>query len=496
MKPNKLSIIINKGLIKEVNNSDITKITIDGENYKFDNSYVIPGIVDAHAHIIGLGENLNTIRLEKAKTKSDLINLVKQIDVNDGWITGRGWNEEQWDEKLLHKKDLDFISSDIPIFLVRVDGHAAWVNSKALELSNIKHDTSNPPGGSIEKDNNGNPTGILVDNAIEIVRDIIPKRSLDLIKKYILDACHECLKNGITEVHDMDVHLEHIPAYKELDDENLLPIRLIQYIRGFDGEYKNLQPKPYNGNNLQIIGLKFYADGALGSRGALMINKYHDADTFGLELISKDELYERTSEGCNNGWDIAVHAIGDKANRNVLDAYERLRANNYNNILRIEHSQLIHPSDISRFEKLSVFASVQPIHCTADKDMAIKRLGKDFNLAYPWMTLLNSNAKLIAGSDFPIESHNPFWGIDSFVNRKSVGEDISWKPEETLTLENALIPYCYTPHLATKNNNSGSIKSGNRADITIINNDLSHTKNIKNTQVIATVSGGKLTKHL
>lgn len=496
MKPSKLTININNGLIDSVNNSDITEIIIDGSSKRFENAYVIPGIVDAHAHIIGLGENLNTVRLEKAKSKSELLHLVKQIDINDGWITGRGWNEEDWEDNIIHKLDLDTISSDIPIFLVRVDGHAAWVNSKALELSEINKYTANPNGGTIQIDAGGNPTGLLIDNAIELVRDNIPKASNELIKKFVLDACYECLRNGITEVHDMDVHLNHLHAYKELDNDNLLPIRLVQYIRGFDGEYKKLQSRPYSGNNLQIIGLKFYADGALGSRGALMINKYNDADTYGLELINKDELYDRASEGCDNGWGIAVHAIGDKANRNVLDVYQRLRSDDYENILRIEHSQLVHPDDIKRFSELNVFASVQPIHCTSDKNMAIKRLGENYNFAYPWKTLHNTGTKLIAGSDFPIESHNPFFGIDAFVNRRAINEEITWQKEETLSLEDALNSYCYTPHLATGNSNSGSLELGKRADITIIDNDLSQSKNVKNTKVIATISNGKLTKHL
>lgn len=494
--PKKLSITINNGIITEVNNSDISEITIDGITHNYADSYAIPGIVDAHAHIIGLGENLNTIRLEKATSKDELIELVKQIVVTEGWITGRGWNEENWNDQDLHRKDLDAISSDIPIFLVRVDGHAVWVNSKALELSEIDANTTNPSGGSIKKDKTGSPTGLLIDNAIELVRDNIPIRSKERIKKYIIDACYECLRNGITEVHDMDVHLEHLEFYKELDNDNLLPIRLVQYIRGFDGKYLETQPKPYQGNNLQIVGLKFYADGALGSRGALMIDKYDDYDTYGLELISTEELYERAKYGCENDWDIAVHAIGDKANRNVLDSFERLREDNYDNILRIEHSQLIHPDDIRKFNELKVFASVQPIHCTSDKNMAIKRLGESFKFAYPWKTLLDTGATLIAGSDFPIESHNPFFGIDAFVNRKAKNENTSWHPEETLQVQDALKSYCYTPYLASGNNNGGTIEIGKRADITIIDNDLSDQSKIKQTKVIATISAGKLTKHL
>lgn len=496
MKPSKLRVNIENGIIKEVSNSESTEFIIDSELFTFPNGYAIPGIVDSHAHIIGLGENLNTPRLERAKSKKELLEMVQGIKINSGWITGRGWNEELWSDNSIHKSDLDSINSEIPIFLIRVDGHAAWVNSKALEIAKINQKTPNPMGGSINKDLNGIPNGLLIDNAIELVRNIIPPKTKELIKKYILDACNECLRLGITEVHDMDVHLEHIHIYKELNDDNLLPIRLVQYIRGFDGEYEVLHPKPYINNYLQIIGLKFYADGALGSRGALMLDKYNDADTFGLELISTDELYQRAKVGCENGWDIAVHAIGDKANRNVLDAYDKLRAFNFQNKLRIEHSQLINPNDISRFKKLNVIASVQPIHCTSDKNMAIKRLGENYKFAYPWQTLINSDATLIAGSDFPIESYNPYLGIDAFRNRNGKGENKTWNEEETISLEDSLKSYCVNPHLASGNGSRGSIEISKSADISVIDNDLSNNKQIKHTECLATIVNGKLTKHL
>ena len=496
MKPNKLTIEIEDGIINSIFESDLTTIILEGKKIIFENSFIIPGIVDSHAHIIGLGENLNTIRLENAKSKNELLKMVKQIDIVDGWICGRGWNEENWDDNNLNSSDLDTISSEVPIFLVRVDGHAAWVNSKALSISGIDSNSKNPLGGKIVKDSEGKPTGLLIDNAIELVRNNIPKINKNTIKKYIIDACNECLRNGITEVHDMDVHLNHIEAYKELDGENLLPIRLVQYIRGFDGEYKHIQPSPYSGNNLHIIGLKFYADGALGSRGALMLDKYNDAETYGLELISRDELYKRPKEGCENNWDIAVHAIGDRANRNVLDVYERLRKDCYENNLRIEHSQLIHPEDIVRFNNLNVIASVQPIHCTSDKSMAIRRLGENYKYAYPWKTLMKNGALIIAGSDFPIESHNPFLGIDSFINRTAENEEESWQKEETLSIEEALLSYCYTPHFSTKTQLGGTLEKGEKANISIIDNDLTNTDTIKYTKVIATICNGKLTKHL
>lgn len=496
MVAKKLKIIVEKEKITDIEESHTTSIIINGLEQKYD-GYILPGIVDAHAHIIGLGENLNTIRLEKARSKEEVLEMISEIQINDGWITGRGWNEELWADKNISKKDLDLINSKVPVFLVRVDGHAAWVNTKALELSGIRADTIDPDGGSILKDNSGNPIGLLLDNAMELVRDNIPPRSIELTKKYILDACNECKRNGIVEVHNMDIHLEDLPAYKELDAENKLPIRLVQYIRGFDDEYKKLQPKPFQGNNLIIKGLKFYADGALGSRGALMIESYNDKNTKGLELISVNNLEEKAEEGCKNGWDIAVHAIGDKANRNVLDAYTELREKGYKNVLRVEHSQLINEDDLERFKELNVFASVQPIHCTSDKKMAIQRLGENYKYPYPWKSLLKKGATLIAGSDFPIESHNPFLGIDSFVSRIPLGENHTWQPEETISLSEAIDAYCFNPHIASGvGTDRGSLEIGNFANLCIINHDFTDKSTIKSTEVLATVTDGKLTNYL
>jgi len=332
---------------------------------------------------------------------------------------------------------------------------------------------------------------------MEIVRDNIPPRSIDLTKKYILDACNECKKYGIVEVHDMDVHLEDLPAYKELDAENKIPIRLVQYIRGFDDEYKRHQARPFHGNNLIIKGLKFYADGALGSRGALMINNYNDMDTQGLELISVNDLTHKAEEGCKAGWDIAVHAIGDKANRNVLDAYEFIRSKGYTNILRVEHSQLINKDDLNRFNHLDVYASVQPIHCTSDKKIAIQRLGTDYKYPYPWNSLAKNGAKLIAGSDFPIESHNPFLGIDSFVNRIPINEQESWQEEETISIAESLDAYCYEPHNASGvGGNRNRLVVDNYANLCIVDHDFTDKSRIKSTKILATVSDGNPTNYL
>lgn len=497
MMPKKLNIRVVNGKIISITDSDISCVEIDNKEYKFESGYIMPSLVDSHAHIIGLGMKLNNVDLEQAKSKAEVLKLIKQIEVQDGWITGRGWNEEIWGDKELNRFDLDSISTEIPIFLVRVDGHAAWVNSKAITLCSIDTNTEDPDGGKIIKDAQGMPNGLLIDNAIELVRDNIPLRSIETTKKYILDACNECLRVGITEVHDMDVHIEDIEAYKELDRENKLPIRLIQYIRGFDGEYQKHQTRPYIGNKLKIIGLKFYADGALGSRGALMIEKYKDADSYGLELISKEKLFEKVKLACENSWDIAVHAIGDKANRNILDVYESIRKVGYNNCLRIEHSQLISPTDIKRFAELNVVASVQPIHCTSDKKMAIDRLGEGYNYFYPWKTLIDAGTNLIAGSDFPIESHNPILGIDAFVNRIGKGETETWVKAETLTIEEAIDYYSKIPHQITKKLfDYMSFAVNDKAEFIVVSNDLESNSTIKECKILATISDGNITKHL
>jgi len=501
MRPVQASIKISKGKIISIEPNDWgVEIISEGKKYKFSDCWAYPGFVDCHGHIFGLGYQLNGLSFVGTKSPEECIErALKHNTYRGDWLFGRGWNQELWVQKVYpNKKLVDEHFKDTPIYFERVDGHACWVNSTALKIAGITEYIPNPPGGQILKDKQGNPTGILIDNAMEFVRKHIPKFTYDQIKQNILDACDELARNGITEVHDMDVCSEIIPLYLELEKSNKLKIRIQSYITAQNDEWLENKIEPIRGEYYIICGLKFYADGALGSRGAALLEPYSDAnDSSGLLLIDEKEFEEKARKGIESGFHIAIHAIGDAAVRMVLNTYKNLVekgvADN-SSILRVEHAQIVHPDDLEIFGKYGIIASVQPIHCISDAKMAEARLGERCSYAYQWKSLLKSGAKLIAGSDFPIESHNPLTGIDAFVRRIPFNSNESWFEKEILSREEAIKAYTTTPHFITGNQDIiGKIKVGFDADIAILSQNLYDCKeeDILNTNFIATFCNGK-----
>lgn len=507
MKAQKFEIFIEKNKIIEVLQSDNLILHFkkdDGsiESKVFPNSYILPGFVDAHAHVYGLGLKYSTINLSDAKSEIDCIKIIqkaieekKYLSQGD-WIVARGWNQENWSEKDLPNMNLlNQYFKNQPVYLVRVDGHAAWVNQKALEIANISSNTPIPFGGNILKDTENNITGILLDNAMDLVKKHIP----DFVKEQkiqILQKSFEYLyKSGITEVHDMDVYPEIAEIFIELANENKLDINLCLYLQAQKDEYLKVTQTPFTINNLDVIGLKYYADGALGSRGAKLLEAYSDAETDGILMIDKENFSTNIIEKSKSNWQISTHAIGDKAVRDVLNSYEILRNSDKNTVLRIEHSQHVNHSDIVRFKELDVYPIVQSIHCISDAIMAEKRLGLRCNEAYPWKSLINNGAIISGSSDFPIESESVIIGLDAFVNRIPFNSKNSWYSDECISIEEALNSYCYNPHIVSNNHHKrGKIEKGFEANFTIINNDLSDSshENILNTEIIATIIQGKI----
>lgn len=401
---------------------------------------VVAGLRDAHCHLMWLGLNELGLNLENCNSFNEVLEktLIYSKTNKNSWIVGRGWNEENWD-----KKEIDFVGEldryfpNIPVYLKRVDGHSAILNSKALQICNINSKTKDPDGGRIYKDTNGNPTGLLIDNALEIANSYLPKFTDDEIINYILVAQEKCLTYGLVEVHDMDVYLDWLPAFEHLANERKLDLKIISYIRAFDEEFLSRKISPKKLRNFEIKGLKFYADGALGSRGALLIDAYSDDNgNSGISLIQDYDLIRIAEIGANFGFEIATHAIGDLANRIVLDTYGKLRSQGVNVPLRIEHSQMVHPNDILKFKVYNVTASIQPIHCISDEKMAESRIGERISYAYPWASLVQNGVNVIGGSDFPIESLDPLLGIQALVNPL-----IEWQESEKVSLDTALTIY-------------------------------------------------------
>jgi predicted amidohydrolase YtcJ len=400
----------------------------------------INGLRDSHCHLVWLGLSEVGLNLEKCNSFQELIDSTLEYTKKNTntWIIGRGWNDEKWNnQEIEYRQELDKYFPNIPVYLKRIDGHAAILNSKALNEASITSNTIDPLGGKIIKDIHNNPTGLLIDNALEIVNKVIPNYSDDELINYILTAQNKCLEYGLYEVNDMDVYLEWLPVFNYLAQESKLDLKIKSYIRGFDRGFLTKKILPYEINNLEIVGLKFYSDGALGSRGAALIEDYSDnAGNKGIFLIDEATFIDLASQGIERSFEISTHAIGDMANRFTLNVYEKLRKSYPKAKFRIEHSQMVHPIDIIRYKTINVSSAIQPIHCISDEKMAVARIGERVQYAYPWKSLINLGIDVSGGSDFPIESLDPLLGIKALVE-----PNILWQENEKIDLETALKIY-------------------------------------------------------
>jgi predicted amidohydrolase YtcJ len=288
----------------------------------------------------------------------------------------------------------------------------------------------------------------------------------------------------------MDMHPEIFQIFNELNNEGKLKLRIQGFLKAQNNEYRSFLNTPSKGNRLNIIGLKFYADGALGSRGALLFGEYSDASgNYGLELLSKSELYKKAKIGIENGFAIAVHAIGDKANYNVLQVYQQLHLDGVaskTDILRIEHAQIIRPEDFELFSKYNIFAAVQPVHCLSDAKMARARIGERIQNSYPWSCFIENGIVISGGSDFPIESYDPIVGLNAFIHRIPFNENVAWVPEQLISPAEAIKAYTIGAHKMSGNDNiRGKILTGMDGDLTVLDKNICRCNNeeLSSTQV-------------
>lgn len=498
MKPLQATITIERGRIIGIEYTPGT-VTIISEQgiHSYPGAFVLPGLVDAHCHLHAMGELLNGLQLYQLSSKNETLNACNShTELRGDWLYGMGWNQELWEEKVYPTaQDLDALFPNTPVYLRRADGHAAWVNTKAMEYAGITDDTQDPEGGSILR-MQGKATGILIDNAMDLIAHLVPDQTNDAKIKNILTAAKHCSTLGLTEVHDMDVHPTLLPLYLELAENGQLPIRIQSYVKAQQHQWIDHGCLPAGGEFVRIAGLKFFADGALGSRGAAMIEPYADADHKGLILMNEEILYEHAKRGIEEGFSIATHAIGDMANHIVINAYERLRTEGIADedvILRIEHTQIITEEDIERIGKHNIKAIPQSVHCISDATMAKVRLGERKSIAYPWKTLVKHGIKPAGSSDFPIESANPLIGIDAYCRRIPFDDTHAWMPEEILSAEEALLSYTTWAHEAAgMEYRRGKIALKFDADLTILSQDICscEAKDILNTSVLATYSAG------
>jgi predicted amidohydrolase YtcJ len=470
---------------------------------------VLPGLTDAHVHVEGLGLSRETLNLVGA---ASLAEAVKRVETAAAalpageWLLGRGWDQNDWPEKRFPTaKDLAGVG-DRPVYLTRVDGHAGWANPRALELAGITAATPDPAGGRIVRDDTGQPTGVLVDAAESLVESRIPAPTPEVRKRRLARGLQAAAEAGLTSVHDAGVDLATVSLYKELLATGPLPVRVYVMLRGPDdflAAGDALRPEiGLSDGQLTVRAIKVVADGALGSRGALLLAPYTDeAKTRGLLTVDEVKYAELLRRALAQGFQVNTHAIGDAANRLVLDAYAKAfgAQGGVERRFRIEHAQVVSVQDVPRFKTLGVIPSVQPTHCTSDMYWATDRLGAErAQGAYLWKTFRDQGVRLPAGSDAPVEEIAVVPGLFAAVTRQDAKgwPPGGWHPKERVSAEDAVRMFAEdAAYAAFEEKDRGRLAPGFRADLTVLSRDVTSIPpgEILGAQVALTVVGGRVT---
>ena len=494
-KPVVSAMVIERGRILQIGDrsSLISQYEESSTLHDLVGKTIIPGLVDAHIHLQHYALSMQRVDCETSTRDECLERVAAQVDAapTGEWILGHGWNQNEWPEDFGNAHLLDQIAPGNPVYLTAKSLHAAWVNSIALHEAGITSQTPDPPGGQIQRHPDGSPTGILFETAMSLASDILPDSSDEQVSQAIELAQTELWKLGITGAHDFDgrtcfavLQQLHAAGKLKLRVTKSIPIEsLTQAVElglrtGFGDDF------------LRIGSVKAFADGALGPRTAAMLQSYEgEPENRGLLMLDAEELFERGSKAVENGLSLAVHAIGDSANHEVLQAYQQLRIYERNQVStnsahrkasylrhRIEHVQIIHPDDISRLAELDVIASMQPIHVTSDFPTADRYWGVRSKSAYAWNSLAEAGTLLAFGSDAPVESPNPFWGLHAAVTRRradgSPGPQ-GWYPEQRISLLRALQGFTSgAAYAAGMENRLGKLVPGFLADLLVLDQDI------------------------
>ena len=469
---------------------------------------VIPGFADAHVHLLGLGMALRTVNLVGARSYEEVIARIaaKARELPAGtWITGRGWDQNDWpDTRLPSHEALSRAVPNHPVAVTRVDGHASLVNAAAMRAANLTAASTDPDGGKIERGANNEPTGVLIDRAMGIVNSKIPAATHDQVRDATLAAIRETHRYGLTSVHDAGVDSEVIDVYEELARAGQYTLRNYVMIRQDDSSLaryfrRGPQSGLYDGK-IWIRAIKISADGALGSRGAALLDPYSDMpDRTGLVLTPQARIKEVGVRALRSGFQLNVHAIGDRGNRIVLDAFEAAlkEVPAADHRFRVEHAQILHHDDIPRFAQLDVIPSMQATHQTSDMYWAPNRLGYSRTLgAYAWRSLLNTGVIVPNGTDFPVEDVDPLKTFHSAVSRQDANNwpTGGWFPDQRMTREEALKSMTIWPAIAAfQEKELGSLTPGKYADFVLLDRDIMRIaqESILDTKVLATYVAGK-----
>jgi predicted amidohydrolase YtcJ len=530
-QPTATAVAVRDGKILAVGSDDAIKplLASGGQRVDLNGRCLTPGLVDAHVHFQFFALSLQRVDLRGTTTLDEALQRIAaklptapRSQPADTWLQGRGWRVNDWGQSHFPTAaHLDSIASDLPICLRDHSGHAAWVNSRALRLANIDTQTADPPGGQIQRDENGQPTGILFEDAIDLVTRHIPETTTNQVVAAMRQAQEYCWRVGLTGLHDFDGRSCFI-ALQNLHQNGELGLRVVKNIPVYRLEHAigvGLR-SGFGDEWLRIGGVKIFADGALGPRTAAMIAPYEgEPNNYGIVVTDKEEMLEKASAASAHGLSVTVHAIGDRANHDVLDVFEAVRKqeireqgletkgnqsliSNLQSPLRhrLEHVQIIHPADQHRLAQLGVIASMQPIHATSDMETAVHHWGSRTKDSYAWRTMLNSGATLVFGSDAPIEKIDPLLGIHAAVSRRradgSPGPE-GWHPEQRLTMAETIHAFTTAAAITSgQEAQQGRIAPGMLADFTLFSRDVFTlpADELLDVEISGTVVGGSF-KH-
>ena len=467
---------------------------------------MLPGLIDAHGHVMGLGFQAIQLDLSDTRTLDEALQRMRAYaaaNPNPRWIVGGGWNQERWGlGRFPTAADLDVAVGDRPVYLQRVDGHAGWANSAAMREAGITAETQAPEGGRIERSGR-QPSGIFVDAAMPLVERAIPPPPPVSRDRAFRRAQEILLSHGITATADMGTSVDDWLTMRRVADYGGLSLRIFSYASGIDNmlAIAGQGPTPWLYNNrLRMVGVKLYLDGALGSRGAWLKQPYRDAPgQRGLPLVGETVLRNLMSRAAMDNFQVAVHAIGDQANAALLGAIEELAATyTGDRRWRIEHAQVVDPADLPRFARNGIIASMQPVHQSSDWRMAEARMGRErLGGSYAWASLLRLGVPLAFGSDYPVENPNPFHGLAVAITRQDAeGQPPGgWFPEQRLTLEQAFDAFTRRAAFASfAEGMVGTLEPGRLADFIFIDTDIFRTsdpRSIRETRVVETWVGGQ-----
>lgn len=479
----------------EIRNKYYSKNTVDAMK-----RVIYPGFIDAHSHFMWYAKSLNEVELEGSKSWDEVLERTFEFQHKNqrNWILGRGWDQNLWKKKEFPtNKKLDSLFPDTPVVLWRIDAHAAIANSKAMELAGITAGTK-IEGGKIKVDN-GKPTGLLMDMAIEQVKKAIPELSIEEWKKLLQKAEENCFAAGLTSVSEAMMEAEQLKVIEKLQDSNELKIKIYGILTpSKENKKRFLASGPMQTNSLSITAFKYFADGALGSRGAKLKKAYSDdPENTGIFTIDSAYLHKEAELMYEKGFQMATHCIGDAANAMVLNIYADVLKGTNDRRWRIEHAQVVSPEDVPKFGKYNIIPSMQPTHATSDMEWADERLGKErLKNAYALNDLMKENGLIALGTDFPIEDIDPIKTFYAAVFRKApnTSSNIAFLTENALSRKEALRGMTIWAAIANfEEDNKGSLEVGKSADFIILDRDLMQVqeKDVMETEVLATYINGE-----